>query len=61
MEYDHPELFFFHDLPEVQDFPEYPFTVYYKNGEIVKATYGIQTQKQIQAILDHEFAQTVNA
>ncbi len=56
MEYDHPELYFFHDLPEVQNFPEYPFTVYYKNGIIVKATAGIQTKAQIVGILDKELA-----
>lgn len=61
MEYDHPDLFFFHDLPEVQNFPEYPFTVYYKKGEIIKATAGIQTKVQIQAILEKEFTATVNA
>jgi len=61
VEYDHPEMYFFHDLPEVQNFPEYPFTVYYKNGEIVKATAGLQTKTQITAILDAEFATTVNA
>ncbi len=55
LEYDHPDLFFFHDLPEVHGFPEYPFTVYYKNGKIVKATSGIQTQTQIQEILNKEF------
>ena len=32
MEYDNPESYFFHALPEVQDSQEHPFTVYYKNG-----------------------------
>lgn len=59
MEYDHPEFYFFHDLPEVQNFPEYPFTVYYKNGKIVKATAGLQTKTQLTAILEKEFATTV--
>jgi thioredoxin 1 len=61
MEYDNPESYFFHALLEVQEFMEYPFTVYYKNGEIVKATGGIQTKSQVRAILDKEFAATVNA
>ena len=60
MEYDHPESYFFHDLPEVQDLMEIPFTVYYKNGEVVKATSGLQTKTQITAILDTEFVATVN-
>ncbi len=61
MEYDNPESYFFHDLPEVHDFLEYPFTVYYKNGEVVRATGGIQTRAQVKTILDKEFAATVNA
>jgi thioredoxin 1 len=61
MEYDNPESYFFHALPEVRDFEEIPFTLYYKNGEIVKATAGIQTMAQVKAILDQEFGATVNA
>lgn len=61
MEYDHPELYFFHDLPEVQNFPEYPFTVYYKNGKVAIATAGIQNKAQVQAILEKEFSATINA
>jgi thioredoxin 1 len=38
-----------------------PFTIYYKNGQVVKATTGIQSKEQITAILDQEFAVTVNA
>jgi len=60
VEYDHPELYFFHDLPEVQNFPEYPFTVYYKNGQVVKATAGIQSKVQVEAIIKKEFATAVN-
>ncbi|MBV5314700.1 MAG: thioredoxin family protein [Prolixibacteraceae bacterium] len=61
MEYDNPESYFFHALPEVHDLMEIPFTVYYKNGEVVKATAGLQTKTQIKAIIDTEFATTVNA
>ena len=61
MEYDNPESYFFHAFPEVQDLMEIPFTVYYKNGEVVKATAGIQTKAQVQAILEKEFAAIVNA
>ena len=60
MEYDNPESYFFHALPEVQDSQEHPFTVYYKNGIAVKATAGIQTKAQISAILDREFAATIH-
>ena len=61
MEYDNPESYFFHALPEVRDLMEIPFTVYYKNGEVVKATAGLQTKTQITAILDKEFSMTINA
>ena len=61
MEYDNPESYFFHALPEVKDLKEIPFTVYYKNGEAVNATAGIQSKMQITAILEKEFVETVNA
>jgi len=61
MEYDNPESYFFHALPEVSDLMEIPFTVYYKNGIAVKATAGIQTKLQVEAIIEKEFAATVNA
>jgi len=60
MEYDNPESYFFHALPEVSDLMEIPFTLYYKNGQVVKATSGIQSKAQMKAILDQEFAPTVN-
>jgi thioredoxin 1 len=61
MEYDNPESYFFHALPEVSDLMEIPFTLYYKNGQVVKATSGIQSKAQMKTILDQEFATTVNA
>lgn len=61
MEYDHPESYFFHALPEARDLTEIPLTVYYKNGVAVKATAGLQTKTQITAILNKEFTATVNA
>jgi len=61
MEFDNPESVIIHTLPEVLGFMGIPFTIYYKNGEVVKATSGIQTKAQITAILDKEFAATVNA
>jgi len=60
MEFDNPESYFFHALPEVRDLMEIPFTVYYKNGEVVKATSGIQTKAQVTANLVQEFATAVN-
>jgi thioredoxin 1 len=42
-------------LPEVRDFMGLPFTLYYKNGEIVEATSGIQNKSQVTEILDKHF------
>jgi thioredoxin 1 len=60
MEFDNPESQVIHTLPEVLGFIGIPFTIYYKNGEVVKATSGIQSKAQITAILNNEFAATIN-
>ena len=61
MEFDNPESAVIRTLPEVRGFIGIPFTIYYKNGEVVKATSGIQTKTQITVILDLEFSAIVNA
>jgi thioredoxin 1 len=61
MEFDNPESHIIRNLPEVKGFMGIPFTIYYKNGKVVKATSSIQTKEQIKAILDKEFAASVNA
>lgn len=61
MEFDNPESQVIRTLPEVRGFMGIPFTIYYKNGQVVKATTSIQSKAQITAILDQEFAATVNA
>ncbi len=55
MESDNPELTGIRNLPEFGNFAGIPYTVYYKNGLVVKATSGIQTKDQIAEILDQEF------
>jgi thioredoxin 1 len=55
MEFDNPEARIIRDLPEVRGFMGIPFTIYYKNGKVVKATSSIQTKEQIKAILDEYF------
>lgn len=55
MEFDNPESHVIRNLPEVQSFMGIPFTIYYKNGKVVKATASIQTKEQVQSILDKEF------
>ncbi len=60
MEFDNPESQVIRDLPEVSDFSQIPFTIYYRKGRVVKATSGIQTKHQITSILDSELVTTVN-
>lgn len=55
MEYDNPESHVIRTLPEVMGFMGIPFTIYYQNGKVIKATSGIQTKAQIKDILDYEF------
>lgn len=59
MEFDIPDARVIRNLPEVRGFMGIPFTIYYKNGKVVKATSSIQSKSQITAILDKEFS-TVN-
>jgi len=61
MEFDNPESNVIRNLPEVRGFMGIPFTVYYKNGKVVKATSSIQNMAQVRSILDKEFPVTVNA
>jgi thioredoxin 1 len=56
MEFDHPVATVIRNLPECRGFMGLPFTVYYKNGKVVKATTGIQNHEQITEVLDNEFA-----
>lgn len=61
MEFDNPVSHVIRSLPEVRGFMGIPFTIYYKNGKVVKATSSIQSKKQVTEILDKEFAVSVNA
>ncbi len=60
MEFDNPESFVIRNLPEVRGFMGIPFTIYYKNGKVVKATSSIQTMEQVRTILDKEFVDSKN-
>ncbi len=55
MLFDHPEAAVIRNLPECASFRGLPFTVYYKNGKVVKATSSIQTKEQIVSILKEVF------
>jgi thioredoxin 1 len=61
MEFDNPESHVIRNLPEVKGFMGIPFTIYYKNGKVVKATSSIQTREQVKTILNKEFAVSVTA
>ena len=49
--FDNPEAAVIRNLPEVQGFRGLPFTIYYKNGEVVKATSSIQEAKDVKKII----------
>ena len=55
MPFDHPEAQVIRNLPECRGFMGLPFTVYFKDGEVVEATSSIQTQDQVEAILKAQF------
>lgn len=56
MLFDSPEAMVIRSLPECRNFMGLPFTVYYKNGKVVKATTSIQNMDQVKSIIDTEFA-----
>jgi thioredoxin 1 len=47
--------------PEVRGFMGIPFTIYYRNGKVAKATSSIQTKDQVKVILNKEFSASVTA
>ena len=59
MEFDNPELDDIHRLTEIRDWKEVPIVLYFKNGNVMKATSGIQTSEQIISILDQTFSPSV--
>jgi thioredoxin 1 len=61
MEFDNPEAYVIRNLQEVRGFMGIPFTIYYKNGKVVKATSSIQSMQQVKTILDQQFSQAVEA
>lgn len=61
MEYDNPESHTICKEMEDRGLTNFPFAVYYKNGELVKATSGIQTKEQVTSVLNEYFGATVNA
>jgi len=56
MDFDSPDATVIKGLPECRNFMGLPFTIYYRNGKVVKATTSIQTAKQITDIMSEVFA-----
>ena len=56
MLFDSPEAAIIRNLPECRSFMGLPFTIYYKNGKVAKATTSIQNMDMVKTILDSEFA-----
>jgi thioredoxin 1 len=59
MGFDNPESSVIRDAPECRGFMGLPFTVYYRNGKMVKATSSIQSMEQVRKILNEQFKEVV--
>lgn len=57
MGFDNPEAAPIRNAPECAGFMGLPFTLYYKNGKVVKATSSIQSREQVVAILNEVFGE----
>ena len=55
MLFDSPEAHVIRNLPECSSFMGLPFTLYFKNGKVAKATSSIQSKDQITTILKEQF------
>ncbi|MDP2301707.1 MAG: thioredoxin family protein [Ignavibacteria bacterium] len=55
LEFDAPHSHVIRNLPECRGFYGIPFTIYFKNGKVVKATSSIQSMEQVTSILDEQF------
>ena len=55
MAFDNPEAGIIRSAPECGGFMGLPFTMYYKNGKVVKATSSIQDINQVEEILNKKF------
>ena len=56
MNFDIPVAKMIKGLPQCQKFWGLPFTIYYCNGKVVKATSSIQSAKQIKSVIKDVFA-----
>lgn len=56
MAFDSPEAHIIRNAPEARGFMGLPFTMYYKNGQVTRATSSIQNMDQVSSILEEHFS-----
>jgi len=56
MDFDIPDAAVIRSLPECRTFRGLPFTIYYCNGKVVKATTSIQDAKQVKDVISEVFS-----
>ncbi len=56
MEFDSPDAAVIKNLPECRSFQGLPYTVYFRNGKVVKATTSIQSANQIKDVINEVFS-----
>ena len=56
MDFDIPVAAIIKGLPECRKYFGLPFTIYYRNGKVVKSTSSIQTAKEVKSVIDEVFA-----
>jgi len=56
MAFDSPEAGIIRNDEACRGFMGLPFTMYYKNGKVARATSSIQNMQQVSAILDEQFS-----
>ncbi len=56
MDFDIPDAAVIRNLPECRTFRGLPFTIYYRNGKVVKATSSIQSAEQVKDVINEVFS-----
>lgn len=58
MSFDSPEAHIIRNAPECRGFLGLPFNMYYKSGQVAKATSSIQNMDQVTAVLNEQYSTT---
>jgi thioredoxin 1 len=56
IDFDIPPAAMIKNLPECRKFWGLPYTIYYRNGKVVKATSSIQSAKEVKSVINDVFA-----